>query len=66
MHKLLTPFNYISDIPLEIDRLVEEAGRTRGRKEKHGLLVKAQELADALQSHCSSNGNDKKLFNQIV
>lgn len=66
MSKLLEPFGYLSDAAEEIDRLIAEAGRTRGRKEKHELLVKAQALADAYQVHCSKGGNDKKLFNQIV
>lgn len=66
MHKLLTPFGYLSDAADEVDRLIAEAGRTRGRKEKHELLVKAQALADAYQSHCTDNGNDKKQFNQIL
>lgn len=66
MNKILAVFDYLSDAPLEVDRLIEEAGRTRGRKEKHELLVKAQALADAYQEHCSKGGNDKKLFNQIV
>lgn len=58
-------FEYISDVPAKIESLIEEANRTRGRKEKRKLLKEAQELADQYQKHCEAGGNDKKQFNTI-
>lgn len=66
MDKLLASFEYLSDAPLEVDKLLAEASHTRGRKEKHGLLEKAQVLANAYQEHCTKGGNNTKQFNQIL
>lgn len=66
MEKLLQQFDYISDAPLKVQSLLDEAERTRSRKEKNRLWGQAQTLADAYERHCKEGGNDKKQFNQIL
>jgi len=66
MEKILYSFDYISDVPLKVQSLLDEAERTRSRKEKNRLWEQAQTLAEAYERHCKEGGNDKKQFNKIL
>lgn len=66
MEPLLEEFEWVGDAVEKIDNLVEQAGKTRGKKEKRKLLEQAQALADAFQRYCEAGGNTVKQFKRIL
>lgn len=63
---LLDNFEFIDDAAEKVDKLVEQAERTKGKIEKRKLLTEAQNLADAYQKHCETGGNTVKQFKPLL
>ena len=59
---ILEGFESLTDVVNKIDDLVEQAHKTKGRKDKKLILTEAQKLADAFQDRCEKGGNHVKQF----
>jgi predicted translin family RNA/ssDNA-binding protein len=63
---ILDQFEFIDDAAEKLDKIIEQADKTRSKVEKKKLLREAQTLADAYQEHCEAGGNSVKQFKQFI
>lgn len=66
MNDMLKKYDYLSDVSDEIDNLIDQAKRERGREKKRTLLFQAQDLIDAYMDHVRAGGNTQKQFNFVI